>query len=109
MSEKLIVERRSDGDRQILDLRGVLDAEQVEYLAQEGFEAIRAGTVVEVRLGAVTSVDLTGALGLVALAREASDRDVTFQIEGYPVRLQQLLEEQGLWSQLVEGGDQKSW
>ncbi|MDE0961220.1 MAG: STAS domain-containing protein [Planctomycetota bacterium] len=109
MSEKLIVERRSDGDRQILDLRGVLDAEQVEYLAQEGFEAIRAGTVVEVRLGAVTSVDLTGALGLVALAREASDRDVTFQIEGYPVRLQQLLEAQGLWSQLVEGGDQKSW
>ncbi|MDE0958728.1 MAG: STAS domain-containing protein [Planctomycetota bacterium] len=109
MSEKFTVERRGDGDRQFLDLRGVLDAEQVEQLAQEGFEAIRAGTVVEVRLGGVTSVDLIGALGLVALAREASDRAVSFKIEGYPPLLQELLEEQGLWSELVEGGDRSSW
>ena len=57
-------------------------------------------------MGGVTSIDLTGALGLVALAREASDRDVTFMVEGYPAGLKLLLEEQGLWSELCgEDGD----
>jgi ABC-type transporter Mla MlaB component len=105
MSEEFIVERRTEGDRQLLDIRGVLDAHRVEQLAHEGFEAISAGTSVEFRLAGVTSIDLTGALGLVALAQEASDRDVSFRIEGYPARLQTLLEEQGLWSILLGEGD----
>lgn len=101
MSEELIVVRTSEGDRQFVEIRGVLDAESVEKLAHDGFEAICAGSSVEFRLGGVTSVDLTGALGLVALAREAADRDVLFRLDGYPVRLQSLLEEQGLWGILV--------
>lgn len=109
MTDDFTVERRSDGDRQFLEVRGVLDADRVEQLAQEGFEAIRAGTIVEVRLGGVTSIDLLGALGLVALAREASDRDVTFQIEGYPADLKLLLEEQGLWSELCGEDGDGSW
>lgn len=100
MSDDLIVERRSEGDRQYLEIRGTLDASRVEQLAHEGFEAICAGSSVEFRLGGVTSIDLTGALGLVALAKEAADRDVLFKIDGYPARLQILLEEQGLWSLL---------
>ncbi|MEC9475704.1 MAG: STAS domain-containing protein [Planctomycetota bacterium] len=101
MSEDLVVVRTSEGDRQFLEIRGVLDADRVEQLAHEGFEAICAGSSVEFRLGGVTSIDLTGALGLVALAREASDRDVLFRLDGYPVQLQVLLEEQGLWSLLT--------
>jgi len=108
MADDFSVERRSDGDRHFIEVRGVLDAERVELLAQEGFEAIRAGSKVEIRLGRVTSVDLTGALGLVALAREAADRDVPFQVEGYPAELQALLEEQGLWSEISgENGDDR--
>ena len=101
MSEDLVVVRTSEGDRQFLEIRGVLDADRVEQLAHEGFEAICAGSSVEFRLGGVTSIDLTGALGLVALAREASDRDVLLRLDGYPVQLQVLLEEQGLWSLLT--------
>jgi len=106
MSDDLVIERRGEGDRQYLEIRGTLDAERVEQLAHEGFEAIAAGSSVEFRLAGVTSIDLTGALGLVALAREASDRDVAFRIEGYPAQLQTLLEEQGLWSVLDGEDDQ---
>lgn len=104
MSDDLVIERRGEGDRQYLEIRGTLDAERVEQLAHEGFEAIAAGSSVEFRLGGITSIDLTGALGLVALAREAADRDVAFRIEGYPAQLQTLLEEQGLWS-VIDGED----
>lgn len=107
MSEELIVLRTSEGDRQFLEIRGVLDADRVEQLAHEGFEAICAGSSVEFRLGGVTSIDLTGALGLVALAREAADRDVLFRLDGYPARLQVLLEEQGLWSMLTGEDEQR--
>ncbi|MEE2889350.1 MAG: STAS domain-containing protein [Planctomycetota bacterium] len=106
MSDDLVIERRGVGDRQYLEIRGTLDADRVEQLAHEGYEAICAGSSVEVRLAGVTSIDLTGALGLVALAREASDRDVAFQIEGYPARLQTLLEEQDLWSVITGEDDQ---
>ena len=106
MSDELVVLRSSEGDRQYLEIRGVLDSSGVEQLAHDGFEAICAGDSVEFRLAGVTSIDLTGALGLVALAREAADRDVFFRIDGYPGRLKVLLEEQGLWSLLQEGEDQ---
>ena len=40
MTEEFTVERRSDGDRQFLEVRGVLNADRVEQLAQEGFDPV---------------------------------------------------------------------
>ena len=40
MGTELVVDRTNDGDLQIIEIRGVLDAGNVEQLAHVGFEAI---------------------------------------------------------------------
>ena len=100
MSTDLIVDRRSEGDLQVIEIRGVLDANNVEQLAHVGFEAIGEASRMEMRSGSLTDIDRTGALGIVALAREARDRDIGFRVEGHPQELKDLLEEQDLWNEI---------
>ncbi|MAJ28690.1 hypothetical protein CBD41_04610 [bacterium TMED181] len=103
MGTELVVDRTNDGDLQIIEIRGVLDAGNVEQLAHVGFEAICESRQLEMRLGSLTDVDLTGALGIVALAREARDREISFRVQAPPVELRKLLEEQDLWQEISEG------
>ncbi|OUU23221.1 MAG: hypothetical protein CBC13_06390 [Planctomycetia bacterium TMED53] len=106
MSGELLVDRKNEGDLQIIEIRGVLDAGNVEQLAHVGFEAIGEARSLEMRLGSLTDVDLTGALGIVALAREARDRDISFRVDGPPRELRELLEEQDLWQEISDGAGQ---
>ena len=104
MGTDLVVDRSGDSELQIIEIRGVLDAGNVEQLAHVGFEAIGEARNLEMRLASLTDVDLTGALGIVALAREARDRDIAFRVEAPPMELRKLLEEQDLWQE-ISGGD----
>ncbi|MGB1070203.1 MAG: STAS domain-containing protein [Planctomycetota bacterium] len=104
MGTDLVVDRSGDSELQIIEIRGVLDAGNVEQLAHVGFEAIGEARNLEMRLASLTDVDLTGALGIVALAREARDRDISFRVDAPPMELKKLLEEQDLWQE-ISGGE----
>lgn len=97
----LHVVRQRQGTSEVFELRGVLDVTTVEELL-DSLLPLFSGEDLEIEVGlqGVTGVDLSGALGLVSLAQEASDRDRRLKLVSPPPELERLLEPTGLFEQL---------